>query len=241
MTDVEKKVDMSLDELVAMRQKEAKKKAKKPAKKATARGAAKTASKKGKPTRKAVAAAASKMNRQQKMNARRGIGGPKLSQNEIQKRASKATKKKGAKVTLKGRGAKVKKPAFKPAGKAPVQPKSFTIEPNKGDRPVSIKDFVLPKGTKMQISFKKVKPAAKGKAKAPVKKKTVRRGVLYSRPRRWRLDTRTRPQAAKTKKAPAKKAPTRKAPARKASAKKPAGKKIQVNVGAKKRPTRKKK
>ena len=144
-------------------------------------------------------------------------------------------------MTLKGRGAKVKKPAFKPAGKAPVQPKSFTIEPNKGDRPVSIKDFVLPKGTKMQISFKKVKPAAKGKAKAPVKKKTVRRGVLYSRPRRWRLDTRTRPQAAKTKKAPAKKAPTRKAPARKASAKKPAGKKIQVNVGAKKRPTRKKK
>ena len=179
MTDVEKKVDMSLDELVAMRQKEAKKKAKKPAKK-TVRGAAKTASKKGKPTRKAVAQAASKMNRQQKMNARRGIGGPKLSQNEIQKRASKATKKKGAKVTLKGRGAKVKKPAFKPAGKAPVQPKSFTIEPNKGDRPVSIKDFVLPKGTKMQISFKKVKPAAKGsKAKAPVKKKTVRRGVLY--------------------------------------------------------------
>ena len=168
MTDVEKKVDMSLDELVAMRQKEAKKKAKKPAKK-TVRGAAKTASKKGKPTRKAVAQAASKMNRQQKMNARRGIGGPKLSQNEIQKRAAKATKKKacrgvddgaftsrrdaidatrsfppqGAKVTLKGRGAKVKKPAFKPAGKAPVQPKSFTIEPNKGDRPVSIKDFVL--------------------------------------------------------------------------------------------------
>ena len=219
MTDVEKKVDMSLDELVAMRQKEAKKKAKKPAKK-TVRGAAKTASKKGKPTRKAVAQAASKMNRQQKMNARRGIGGPKLSQNEIQKRASKATKKKGAKVTLKGRGAKVKKPAFKPAGKAPVQPKSFTIEPNKGDRPVSIKDFVLPKGTKMQISFKKVKPTAKKGAKAPVKKKT----------------------AAKTKKAPAKKAPTRKAPARKASAKKPAaGKKIQVNVGAKKRPTRKKK
>ena len=127
----------------------------------------------------------------------------------------------GAKVTLKGRGAKVKKPAFKPAGKAkaPVQPKSFTIEPNKGDRPVSIKDFVLPKGTKMQISFKKVKPAAKGKAKAPVKKKT----------------------AAKTKKAPAKKAPTRKAPARKASAKKPAGKAIKVNVGAKKRPQRKKK
>ena len=218
MTDVEKKVDMSLDELVAMRQKEAKKKAKKPAKKATARGAAKTASKKGKPTRKAVAAAASKMNRQQKMNARRGIGGPKLSQNEIQKRTSKATKKKGAKVTLKGRGAKVKKPAFKPAGKAPVQPKSFTIEPNKGDRPVSIKDFVLPKGTKMQISFKKVKPAAKGKAKAPVKKKAV----------------------SKAKKAPAKK-PTRKAPARKASAKKPAAKKIQVNAGAKKRPQRKKK
>ena len=89
-------------------------------------------------------------------------------------------------MTLKGRGAKVKKPAFKPAGKAPVQPKSFTIEPNKGDRPVSIKDFVLPKGTKMQISFKKVKPAAKGKAKAPVKKKTVRRGVPFSRPRRWR-------------------------------------------------------
>ena len=76
-----------------------------------------------------------------------------------------------------------------------------------------------PKGTKMQISFKKVKPAAKGsKAKAPVKKKAVAK-----------------------RKAPAKKAPTRKAPARKASAKKPAGKKIQVNVGAKKRPTRKKK
>ena len=117
----------------------------------------------------------------------------------------------------------MKKPAFKPAGKAkaPVQPKSFTIEPNKGDRPVSIKDFVLPKGTKMQISFKKVKPAAKGsKAKAPVKKKAVAK-----------------------RKAPAKKAaPTRKAPARKASAKKPAaGKKIQVNVGAKKRPQRKKK
>ena len=49
-----------------------------------------------------------------------------------------------------------------------------------------------------------------------------------------------RPQAAKTKKAPAKK-PTRKAPARKASAKKPAGKAIKVNVGAKKRPQRKKK
>ena len=55
------------------------------------------------------------------------------------------------------------------------------------------------------------------------------------------LDAPTLPQAAKTKKAPAKKAPTRKAPARKASAKKPAGKKIQVNVGAKKRPQRKKK
>ena len=75
-----------------------------------------------------------------------------------------------------------------------------------------------PKGTKMQISFKKVKPAAKGKAKAPVKKKAVAK-----------------------RKAPAKKAPTRKAPARKASAKKPAAKKIQVNVGAKKRPQRKKK
>ena len=78
-----------------------------------------------------------------------------------------------------------------------------------------------PKGTKMQISFKKVKPAAKGsKAKAPVKKKAVAK-----------------------RKAPAKKAaPTRRAPARKASAKKPAaGKKIQVNVGAKKRPQRKKK
>ena len=78
-----------------------------------------------------------------------------------------------------------------------------------------------PKGTKMQISFKKVKLAAKGsKAKAPVKKKAVAK-----------------------RKAPAKKAPakgTRKAPARKASAKKPAGK-IQVNVGAKKRPQRKKK
>ena len=75
-----------------------------------------------------------------------------------------------------------------------------------------------PKGTKMQISFKKVKPAAKGsKAKAPVKKKAVAK-----------------------RKAPAKK-PTRKAPARKASAKKPAAKKIQVNVGAKKRPQRKKK
>ena len=172
MTDVEKKVDMSLDELVAMRQKEAKKKAKKPAKK-TVRGAAKTASKKGKPTRKAVAQAASKMNRQQKMNARRGIGGPKLSQNEIQKRASKATKKKGAKVTLKGRGAKVKKPAFKPAGKAPVQPKSFTIEPNKGDRPVSIKDFVLPKGTKMQISFLPSNQPLRARPRAPVKKKTA--------------------------------------------------------------------
>ena len=78
-----------------------------------------------------------------------------------------------------------------------------------------------PKGTKMQISLKKVKPTAKGsKAKAPVKKKAVAK-----------------------RKAPAKKAPakgTRKAPARKASAKKPAGK-IQVNVGAKKRPQRKKK
>ena len=125
-----------------MRQKEAKKGEK--ARKKDGRGAAKTASKKGKPTKPCPGR--SKMNRQQKMNARRGIGGPKLSQNEIQKRASKATKKKGAKVTLKGRGAKVKKPAFKPAGKAPVQPKSFTIEPNKGDRPVSIKDFVLPKG-----------------------------------------------------------------------------------------------
>ena len=78
-----------------------------------------------------------------------------------------------------------------------------------------------PKGTKMQISFKKVKPAAKGsKAKAPVKKKAVAK-----------------------RKAPAKK-PTRKAPARKASAK-PKAKKgtVQVNVagGAKKRPQRKKK
>ena len=97
-------------------------------------------------------------------------------------------------------------------------PKTFSIEPNQAARPVSIKDFVLPKGTKMQISFKKVKPTAKKGAKAPVKKKT----------------------AAKSKKAPAKKAPTRKAPARRASAKKPAGK-IQVNVGAKKRPQRKKK
>ena len=49
-------------------------------------------------------------------------------------------------------------------------------------------------------------------------------------------------KAVAKRKAPAKKAaPTRKAPARKASAKKPAAKKIQVNVGAKKRPQRKKK
>ena len=87
-----------------------------------------------------------------------------------------------------------------------MQPKSFTIEPNKGDRPVSIKDFVLPKGTKMQISFKKVKPAAKGKAKAPVKKKM------------YRTNPRPRRAASKSKKGPranqdADRASTRQSPA----------------------------
>lgn len=214
--DVEQKVDMSLDELVAMRQKEAKKKA---PKKAAPRGGAKT---KGKaPSKQAVAREANKMKRQQKMNARRGIGGPKLSQTEIQRRASKTTKKKGAKVTLRGRGARVKKPAYQPAGRAPArkaaggqaeQPKNISIEGGKTARPVSIKNFTLPKDTKMVISFKKI---GKG-AKAPAKKKAVAK-----------------------RKAPARKAPARKAPARKAAGKKKQT--VQVNVNAKKRPQRKKK
>lgn len=215
--DVEQKVDMSLDELVAMRQKEAKKKA--PKKKAAPRGGAKTKGKK--PSKQAVAQEADKMKRQQKMNSRRGIGGPKLSQTEIQRRAAKKTKKKGAKVTLKGRGARVKKPAFRPAGRDPArraptgkaeQPKNISIEGGKTARPVSIKNFTLPKDTKMVISFKKI---GKG-AKAPAKKKAVAK-----------------------RKAPARKAPARKAPARKAAGKKKQT--VQVNVNAKKRPQRKKK
>lgn len=53
-------------------------------------------------------------------------------------------------------------------------PKTFSIEPTKTSRPVSIKDFVLPENTKMTISFsQKGKPAKKTTAKAPVKTKTA--------------------------------------------------------------------
>ena len=131
MTDVEKKRRHVARRVGRDAPEGGQKKAKKPAKK-TVRGAAKTASKKGKPTRKAVAQAASKMNRQQKMNARGGIGGPKPSQNEIQARGQSDEKgprpcrlrRQGKILTdvLVGRerspsrvheAAKVKKPAFK--------------------------------------------------------------------------------------------------------------------------------
>ena len=112
----------------------------------------------------------------------------------------------------------------------------------------------------MQISFKKVKPAAKGKgAKAPVKKKTVRRGVLDSR--RWRevpvdaAPSTRRPARHATRShlrrerergrsaasprrrrsppqaAKSKKAPAKKAPTRKAPARKASAKKPAAKKG----------
>ena len=91
---------MSLDELVAMRQKEAKAaaKKKKPVAKKTPRGAAGGPKGKGKQASKqAVSQQANKLKREAKANARRGLGGPKQSQADVQMKARKAVaaKRKG--------------------------------------------------------------------------------------------------------------------------------------------------
>lgn len=108
--------------------------------------------------------------------------GPRESNTATQKRAQKTAtaKAKGGKtrVTLKGRLAKVKsaKPmqargaaASGGKGGAATMPKTFSIDPAKTSRPVSIKDFTLPAGTKMTISFVKKGGAAAG-AKGPAKR-----------------------------------------------------------------------
>ena len=85
-----------------------------------------------------------------------------------------AKQKKKMAVTLKGRGAKTGKALARGAAASkggPQIPKSFSIEPTKTSRPVSIKDFVLPKDTKMTISFAPKKTGAANKA--PAKKATA--------------------------------------------------------------------
>ena len=114
MTNIEEKVDMSLDELVSLRRDEAKKTEKKKpagAKKAPAKNAKKGAAAKGakqqggakqspkkkpaKPTKQAVNQAANKMKRQQQMNSRRGIGGaprrPRFGGTRLESRSSGRT------------------------------------------------------------------------------------------------------------------------------------------------------
>ena len=104
-------------------------------------------------------------------------------QKKAQKSVAAKQKQKGKTmaVTLKGRGAKTGGPAPRGAAKSNKGgaggdqkiPKSFSIEPTQTSRPVSIKDFVLPKDTKMTISFApKSAPRAKSN-KAPVKKATT--------------------------------------------------------------------
>eukprot|EP00629_Pelagomonadales_sp_RCC1024_P006746 CAMPEP_0119275294 /NCGR_PEP_ID=MMETSP1329-20130426/13585_1 /TAXON_ID=114041 /ORGANISM="Genus nov. species nov., Strain RCC1024" /LENGTH=235 /DNA_ID=CAMNT_0007275671 /DNA_START=137 /DNA_END=841 /DNA_ORIENTATION=+ len=182
---VEKKVDMSLDEILAMRQKQEKaKKAKAAKKKAPPKGGAKATGKKPKPTKQQVAQQSSKLKRQDKFDARRGLGGGKKpTAAQTHKKATKQAAAKTAKVTLRGRGAKpVKKTTPRGAAKSPAKPaaskvpKTFSIEPNAAARPVSIKDFVLPENTKMTISFQAQgkKPATRTAAKkGPVKKATA--------------------------------------------------------------------
>lgn len=138
MSNIEEKVDMSLDQLVSMRRKEKKvvKKPKKRESKATPM----------KIDKAVVQQTSNKMKRANQVAKRRGLATSVETPSETQKRARKAVKT--TTVTLTG-GKKKKKTDNNTAG----VPKTISIEPTQNSRPISIKDFVLPKDTKMTISF----------------------------------------------------------------------------------------
>jgi len=142
---------MSLDELVSLRRATEKKDGKK-----TTPG-----QKRRQPKRRAKSTSAmeidkgavqqtsNRMKRQNQIAKRRGLATKSETSAETQRRAQKAVKAKTTTatttVTLKGK--KKKKQTRE------TVPKTFSIAPTATSRPVSIKDFTLPKDTKMTISF----------------------------------------------------------------------------------------
>lgn len=141
MSNIEEKVDMSLDQLVSMRRKE-KTVTKKPKKKRESKATPMKIDK------AAVQQTSNKMKRANQVAKRRGLATSVETPTETQKRARKAVKT--TTVTL-GAGKKKKK-----TDNSPQIPKTISIQPTQNARPISIKDFVLPKDTKMTISFESV-------------------------------------------------------------------------------------
>lgn len=161
MATVEAKVDMSLDEIISKRQSEAKKEkrvSKKPLKFSPGKFSPMKEKngknggrqqKRGKVTSGAVAMEAGKLKREAKIAAKRGLATEKVSEKEI---AKKATAKVAAKVKSK------KKTVVNLAKKSPLkqhQKKKPVMElpASSEERAVKVKDFTLPKDTKMVITY----------------------------------------------------------------------------------------
>mmetsp|Transcript_22552 Transcript_22552/g.29214 ORF Transcript_22552/g.29214 Transcript_22552/m.29214 type:complete len:240 (+) Transcript_22552:148-867(+) len=183
MAEIEQKIDMSLDELIKTHKKEEKKSTKFNPGKKVENGEKKKRGAKGKVeiSKSQVQQQGSKIKRQAAMNARRGIETEKLSANEIQKKAQKKTKAKATKkttVTLANGGIKSRRGAATSTKKKDdkKKPTILSIPASKQERPITIKDFVLPKDTQLKISFEpKVKTTT-----APTKKSTKKKSNAKS-------------------------------------------------------------
>lgn len=176
-TNLEEKVDMSLDELVSLRRANEKKEGK-----ATfSLGKNEGGSRRRRSKRRAVAKAASptvdkaavqqasgRLKRVNQIAKRRGLAAKIETPNETQKRAQKTVKIKTTTVNLGKKSVKAKQRGAATSNAS--VPKTFSIEPTTTSRPVSIKDFVLPKDTKMTISFTSKTATAAAKTTAATTK-----------------------------------------------------------------------
>lgn len=146
-SSIEEKVDMSLDELVALRKKE------QPARRA------KTTT--PKPDKRAVQSTANKMKRQNKINQKRGLATSKETPAQVQKKA--------VKVTLKKATAKPKTFSIEPtAASRPVSIKDFVLPP---DTKMTI-SFTTTKGKTVTVDAAATKSPAKKKTKPRIRSRT---------------------------------------------------------------------
>lgn len=152
-------LDMSLDDIISKRNSE-KRVIKKPLKfspgkkETPAKGQNGRGRRKVKATSGEVAAESGKMKREAKIAAKRGLGGKKQTEAEINKAATAKVKAKKTVVNL--AAAKTKRGAAKSVAKKekPVMELAASSE----ERAVKVKDFTLPKDTKMVITFEPTKP-----------------------------------------------------------------------------------
>jgi len=155
MATVEDKVDMSLDEIISKRQSEAREKrvTKKPLKFSPGKKdpqpstgeqqAPRRRAKRGKVTSGDVAVEAGKLKRASKIASKRGLASTKASEAEIATKATAAAKAKKAKKTVVNLAKKSPPPKKKPV---------MELAASSEERAVKVKDFNLPKNTKMVIT-----------------------------------------------------------------------------------------